>query len=255
MDWVRRYITFHGHRHPLNMGPQEVTGFLTHLAVIGGVAASTQNQAKSALLFLYRDVLGEELPWLDGVEGAKQPQRLPVVLTEGEVDALLGRVSGVTGLIIRLLYGSGLRLMEAVRLRVKDVDFTRREILVREGKGNKDRVTMLPESVIAPLQAHIGWVKALHIEDLGRRCGEVYLPFALARKYPSAGRAWGWQYIFPAAKLSIDPRADTLRRHHLDGDDPTAPLARRRAQRVDPGTARELGKGLEILWTISVGHR
>ncbi len=216
VQWIRRFVHFSDGRHPRDLGPADVVRFLTHLAVQGGVAASTQNQAKSAILFLYREVLDLELPWLDDVEGAKQPQRLPVVLTPDETDALLRQVSGVSGLIVHLLYGTGMRLMESVRLRVKDVDFARREILVREGKGAKDRITMLPQVLIEPLRAHLGWVRAQHKADLARGHGEVYLPYALARKYPSAPREWGWQYVFPAARLSTDPRSGAHRRHHVD---------------------------------------
>ena len=214
-DWVKRFVLYHKKRHPKEMGAQEVEQFLTHLAVNGNVAASTQNQAKSALLFLYRDVLGVELPWLDAVEQAKTGKRLPVVLTVQESTRLLDRVEDTTGLIIRLLYGSGMRVMEGVRLRVKDVDFERAELIVREGKGNKDRVTMLPQSLIEPLQQHLVRVKAMHDKDLQAGFGDVYLPFALARKYPTAGREWHWQYVFPAAKRSIDPRSDVERRHHV----------------------------------------
>ena len=216
LDWIRRFIRFHARRHPNEMGATEVEAFLTHLAVAGRVAASTQNQAKSALLFLYREVLDAELPWLDGIEGAKLPQRMPVVLNRGEVDALLSKVSGFPGLIVRLLYGTGMRLMEGVRLRIKDIDFERRELTVREGKGAKDRVTMLPESLADRLQAHLGWVKATHLDDLERGHGDVYLPFALARKYPNANREWCWQYAFPALALSVDPRSGVTRRHHFN---------------------------------------
>lgn len=174
------------------MEARDVEAFLTHLAVAGKVSASTQNQAKSALLFLYREVLEIKLPWLDNVTQAKAPKRLPVVLTISEVQAVLSRLTGTHALIASLLYGGGMRLMEAVRLRVKDVDFARHEILVREGKGFKDRVTMLPESVAAQLKAHLLKVKLLHDEDLAQGYGEVYLPFALDKKYPNAGREWGW---------------------------------------------------------------
>jgi len=216
LDWVRRFILFHGKRHPVEMGAVEVEAFLTDLAVRRNVAASTQNQAKSALLFLYRDVLQAELPWLDGVQSAKRPQRLPVVLTEEEVVALLGRLSGSVGLIGRLLYGSGLRLLEAVRLRVKDLDLERREILVRDGKGAKDRVTMVPDALVGPLKAQLAVARALHERDLGEGFGEVYLPYALGRKYPSAAREWMWQYVFPAERISQDPRSSVKRRHHFD---------------------------------------
>ena len=217
LDWVRRFILFHRKRHPAEMGAAEVEAFLTHLAVHGNVAAATQNQAKSALLFLYREVLHAELPWLNGIESAKRPQRLPVVLTEGEVAALLAHMSGTVGLIARLLYGSGLRLLEAVRLRVKDLGLERREILVRDGKGAKDRVTMLPGALVDPLRAQLAVARALHERDLGEGFGEVYLPYALARKYPSAASEWMWQYVFPADRVSHDPRSTARRRHHLDG--------------------------------------
>lgn len=216
VDWIKRYIFFHGKRHPKDMGASDIEAFLTHLAVVGKVAASTQNLAKSALLFLYREVLEIKLPWLDNITQAKAPKRLPVVLTVGEVQAVLSRLSGTHLLIASLLYGGGMRLMEAVRLRVKDVEFERREIVVREGKGFKDRVTMLPEAVIASLQMHLAKVKALHDEDVAQGLGEVYLPFALDKKYPHAGGEWGWQYVFPSKKLSVDPRTGSTRRHHVD---------------------------------------
>ena len=215
-DWIKRFILFHGKRHPETMGAPEVEAFLTHLAVKGKVSASTQNQAKSALLFLYREVLGQELPWLDNVTQAKIPERLPVVLTVAESRAVLDRLSGSHWLVASLLYGAGLRLMEALRLRVKDIDFARHEIVVREGKGFKDRVTMLPVSVVDPLKLHLSKVKGLHQQDLANGLGEVYLPYALGKKYPGAGREWGWQYIFPSAKHSVDPRSGVTRRHHLD---------------------------------------
>jgi integron integrase len=178
-------------------------------------SASTQNQAKSAILF-FREVLEIQLPWLDNVTQAKAPKKLPVVLTVAEVQAVLSRLSGSHLLIASLLYGGGMRLMEAVRLRVKDVEFTRHEIIVREGKGFKDRVTMLPEAVVAQLKAHLAKVKTLHEEDLAAGYGEVYLPFALDKKYPNAGREWGWQYVFPSKNLSVDPRSGKTRRHHVD---------------------------------------
>ncbi|MBU0593317.1 MAG: integron integrase [Gammaproteobacteria bacterium] len=216
LEWIKRYIFFHGKQHPKNLSAEDVERFLTHLAVVGKVAASTQNQAKSALLFLYREVMEIELPWLDKVTQAKVPKRLPVVLTVSEVQALLSRLSGTHALIAGLLYGTGMRLMEAIRLRVKDVDFARHEILVREGKGFKDRVTMLPDALVAPLKAHLARVKTLHDGDLAQGFGEVYLPYALDRKYPNAGREWGWQYCFPSVKLSLDPLSGKTRRHHLD---------------------------------------
>ncbi len=216
VKWVRDYVRFHGLRHPAEMGAAEVEQFLSHLAVRRQVSASTQNQALSALLFLYKHVLRIELPWLDDVVRAKRPERLPVVLTREETQRLLALLEGEVALVAGLLYGAGLRLMEAVRLRVKDVDFARREILVRDGKGMKDRVTLLPQAVVAPLQLHLEQVAALHRSDLAAGFGEVYLPFALARKYPRAAAEWGWQYVFPAARLSVDPRSAVRRRHHLD---------------------------------------
>lgn len=212
--WIRRYIFFHGKRHPRAMGAAEVEKFLMHLAVAGRVSASTQNQAMSALLFLYKEVLGQTLPWLDNIESARRSKRLPVVLTREEVEALLQRVHGTAGLMLRLIYGTGMRIMECLRLRVKDVDFARGEIVIREGKGAKDRVTMLPASLVAPLTQHLARVKLLHGSDLRVGYGDVYLPFALARKYPNAGRTWAWQYVFPSSKRSIDPRSGVTRRWH-----------------------------------------
>lgn len=215
VDWVRRFILFHGKRHPLAMGASEVEAFLTHLAVSRNVAASTQNQAKSALLFLYKEVLEQDLPWLGKVEQAKAPKRLPVVLTQGEVQALLSRLEGVNWMMASLLYGAGLRLMECMRLRVKDIEFTRREILVRDGKGGKDRVTMLPTALVTPLRAHLLRVRERHAQDLAQGFGRVYMPTALAIKYPNAAKEWPWQYVFVAAKRSIDPRSGIEQRHHV----------------------------------------
>jgi integron integrase len=214
-DWIRRFIIFHDKRHPSGLGAAEVEAFLTSLAVQGQVAASTQNQAKSALLFLYREVLGTELPWLDGIQKAKAPTRLPVVLAHEEVARVLARLEGVHRLIGLLLYGSGLRIMEAMRLRIKDVDFSRREIVVRDGKGNKDRVTMLPVRLVVPLRDQIAHARELHRGDLANGFGAVWLPHALDRKYPGTAREWAWQYVFPADARSIDPRDGTTRRHHL----------------------------------------
>ena len=216
LHWVRRFIHHHGLRHPAEMGADDVAAFLSHLAVQRGVAPSTQNQVKSALLFLYREVLAVSLPWLNEVVSAKDPRRLPVVLTPGEVRSLLGGTSGSTGLVAALLYGTGMRLLEALRLRVKDVEFERREIVVRQGKGGKDRVTVLPENIVAPLQAQLAQVRALHQRDLAAGHGEAALPHALARKYRGQGRAWGWQWVFPSALRGEDPRAPGVwRRHHL----------------------------------------
>ena len=216
VQWIKRFILFNGKRHPRDMGAQEIEAFLTHLAVEGNVAAATQNQALSAILFLYREVLGMELPWLDKIVRAKRPQRLPVVLTKQEVRSVLEQMSGVYGLMAAMLYGTGMRLMECVRLRVKDVDFERSEILIRDGKGAKDRVTMLPDSVVANLQAHLKWRRSVFNEDKRQGKAAVYLPDALARKYPNAPTEWGWQYVFPSGSFSVDPRNGVERRHHLD---------------------------------------
>jgi integron integrase len=215
VDWIKRFVLHFDKRHPDEMGAREVEVFLTHLAVQGRVAAATQNQAKAALLFLYREVLDQDLPWLQNVEQAKAPKRLPVVLTQDEVQAVLSRLSGMHWLVAGLLYGSGLRIMEALRLRIKDVEFARGEILVREGKGFKDRVTMLPAVLANPLKAHLEQVRALHEQDVVEGYGEVYLPHALDRKYPNAGREWGWQYVFPSKNRSVDPRSGMVRRHHV----------------------------------------
>jgi integron integrase len=215
VDWIRRYILFHGKRHPKEMGADEVQAFLSWLATERGVAASTQNQAKAALLFLYEHVLALELPWLTGVVQAKAPQRLPVVLTPVEVHRLLARMEGASALVAQLLYGTGMRLMEGLRLRVKDVDFERREIVVREGKGAKDRMTMLPGSMVEPLKQHLVWVRALHEKDLLEGYGAVMLPDALAAKSPKMARAWAWQWVFPSSRRSMDPRTGVVRRHHL----------------------------------------
>jgi integron integrase len=216
LGWIGRFVKFHGRRHPRDMGAAEAEAFLSDLAVRRNVASSTQNQALAALLFLYKEVLGVDLPWLDGLARAKRPARLPTVLTVREAGAVLERIEGTVGLAARLLYGTGMRLLEGLRLRVKDVDFEMRQITVRDGKGAKDRVTMLPLSLAAPLKAHLAKAKALHEEDLRQGLGTVWLPDALASKYPHAPKEWGWQYVFPAASLSVDPRSGARRRHHLD---------------------------------------
>jgi integron integrase len=213
--WIRRFILFHNKRHPRDMAAAEVEAFLTHLAVVRNVSASTQNIALNAVLFLYKQVLLIELPWLDGVVRAKKPVRLPVVLSRDEVNRLLDHLEGTFQLMARLMYGTGMRLMECVRLRVKDIDFGRHEILVRDGKGGKDRVTVLPRVLITPLQNHLARVALLHADDLANGFGDVYLPHALARKYPSAPREWAWQFVFPANGFSIDPRSKVKRRHHV----------------------------------------
>lgn len=212
--WIKRYILFHGKRHPKDMGASEVEAFLSNLAVERNVAAATQNQALAALLFLYKEVLGIALPWLDDIRRAKKPQRLPVVLNRQEVTALLAQLDGTHGLMARLLYGTGMRLMECCRLRVKDVDLSRREIVVRDGKGGKDRVTMLPESLLAPIQAHLQRVRSLFDADRARHLAGVYVPDALNKKYPNADKEWGWFWIFPSRALSVDPGSQIERRHH-----------------------------------------
>jgi len=213
--WIRRFILFHGKRHPDEMGEAEVTRFLSSLALAGRVSASTQNQALSAILFLYQAVLGRELEWLDGVVRAKGAPRLPVVLGREEVRAVLGGLHGSCWLMAGLLYGAGLRLLECARLRVKDVDFARNEIVVREGKGGRDRRTMLPAGLKTHLQSHLEAVRRQHEEDLSRDAGWVELPGALDRKYPNAGREWAWQWVFPATRFYVEPNTRQRRRHHL----------------------------------------
>jgi integron integrase len=224
------------------MGAPEVERFLTALAVQGQVSASTQNQALSALLFLYRQVLGVELPWLDGIERAKKPQRLPVVLTREEVTALLGEMNGTYWLMASLLYGTGMRLMECVRLRVQDVDFGHSEIMVRNGKGGKDRHTMLPRTLVEPLRAQLREAARRHERDKAAGFGRVWMPNALARKYPAAAVEWGWQYVFPASVRSIDPCSGEERRHHLDESSLQRAVksARMRAGIAKPATCHTL---------------
>lgn len=215
-DWIVRFIHFHNRRHPAQMGEAEVGAFLTHLAVALGVSASTQNQALNALSFLYRYVLEDPLENLQGVVRARRPERLPVVLTPDEVARLIQCIDGVYWLPACLMYGSGLRLMEAVRLRTKDIDFDHRAIVVRHGKGGKDRVVTLPDELIIPLKRQLQSVRLMHDKDLADGRGEVWLPFALERKYPQAGFEWAWQYLFPASRRSADPRTGVERRHHID---------------------------------------
>jgi integron integrase len=216
VGWIRRFILANGKRHPREMGAPEVEAFLTRLAVEGEVASSTQNQALSALLFLYRDVLGIELPWLDQVTRARRPQRLPTVLSCDEVKSLLAHMDGRAWLLASLLYGTGMRLMEGLRLRVKDVDFRRHEILIRDGKGGKDRRTVLPHALVPPLEREMERARVLHEGDLAEGFGETWLPHALGRKYPGAAREFGWQYVFPSQRRSLDPRSGAERRHHFD---------------------------------------
>ncbi|MGH8671876.1 MAG: integron integrase [Burkholderiales bacterium] len=214
LSWIKRYIVFHGKRHPREMGATEVTTFLNHLAKHENVAAATQNQALAALLFLYKEVLGIDLPWMVTIERARKPKRLPVVLGHSEVQRLFSQLEGTHALMARLMYGTGLRLMECVRLRVKDVDFERSEIVVRHGKGAKDRVTMLPELLKPVLRDHLKRVRTLFESDRKQSVPGVSLPDALAKKYPGAGAEWGWQWVFPARALSVDPRSGIRRRHH-----------------------------------------
>lgn len=217
-SWVRRFILFNGKRHPVEMGAAEVEAFLTSLAVDRHVSASTQNLALAAILFLYREVLAMDLPWLQGVTRAKKPVRLPTVLTRAETEALLRAVGSATpsALLVRVLYGTGMRLTEGLRLRVKDVEFDRRQIIVRQGKGGKDRSTMLPDSLAEPLRQLIERRRAIFYADRLAGHASVWLPDALAVKYPNAPREWGWQYVFVASALSVDPRSREVRRHHLD---------------------------------------
>jgi len=216
IDWTRRFVHFNKLRHPRECGPIEVQAFLSHLANAGRVAASTQNQARSALLFLYKEVLGTQSPWLDEIDSPRRPARLPVVLNRDEVARVLALAQGTSGLVLRLLYGTGMRILEALRLRVKDVDFSRCEIVIREGKGLRDRVTMLPETLSHDLARHIERVQLLHQADVRRGYGSVYLPYSLERKYSNAAQDWTWQYVFPSDRFSTDPRSGSTRRHHAD---------------------------------------
>src|SRR5206468_4329554 len=221
IDWIKRFIIYHNKRHPAGMAEEEVAQFLTYLARHLHVAASTQNQALSAVLFLYKEVLKQEIGWLEKVERSRRPAKLPVVLTRSEVKQIFAHLHGIPKLMAGLLYGSGLRLMECVRLRVKDVDFAYAQITVRDAKGGKDRVTMLPVNLAEPLQRHLVKVKAQHEQDVEDGFGSVHLPSALERKFPNARREWAWQYAFPSSRLSRDPRAEssggrpTKQRHHM----------------------------------------
>ena len=217
VDWARRYVLFHDKRHPSELGPEHVNRFLTHLAVQVKVAASTQNQARAALLFLYGEVLRMPLPREGGLVRAKKPRRLPTVLTREEVHRLLSRLDGPQKIAATLLYGAGLRLLEVLRLRVKDVDFGLGQLVVRDGKGQKDRVTMLPDAVRGTLALHLSEVRRLHARDLAEGFGRAWLPDALSRKAPDAATLWGWQWVFPAASRSRDPRSGREMRHHLHG--------------------------------------
>ncbi len=242
MAWIRRFILANGKRHPRDMGAREVEAFLTHLASEGRVAASTQNQALSALLFLYRQVLGIELPWMESVVRAKRPQRVPVVLSHEEVMRLLALLDGQVWLMAALLYGTGMRLMECVRLRVKDVDFARNEICVRSGKGAKDRRVPLPRRLYERLREQTERVRIVHAQDVAAGVARVHLPHALAKKYPNAPGELAWQYFFPSARLSLDPRTALKRRHHVDEAvlQRAVKLARSRAGIDKPATCHSL---------------
>lgn len=213
--WIKRFILFHNKKHPSNMGKPEIEAFLSYLAMKQRVSSSTQNQAFNAILFLYRDVLTRNLDDSINAMRAKKPKRLPTVMTKDEAVSVISALSGVYQIMAKLLYGSGLRLMECVRLRVKDVDFQRNQILIRDGKGMRDRATMLPKSVEFALREHLEWVRKIYEEELRNGGGRVYLPQALERKHPNAAREWIWQYVFPAKSLSKDPRSGETRRHHI----------------------------------------
>lgn len=215
LSWVKHFIRWSGMRHPEDMGAPEIEAFLSMLANQRDVAASTQNQALAALLFLYKQVLGVDLPWLDGITRAKKPARLPVVLSQAEVGAVLGNTRGVSGLIIHMLYGTGMRLMEGLRVRVKDIEFASNIILVRDGKGGKDRVVPLPATLVQPLRNQLAARRKMHDVDLARGMVDVELPHALCKKYPNASKEWAWQYVFAAADYSTDPRTAVIRRHHI----------------------------------------
>jgi len=215
LAWIKRYIFFHDKRHPSEMGEPEIRAFISNLAVEGRVTASTQTVALSALLFLYREVLKQDLKYISQIERARRSRHVPTVFTRDETKRLLANLEGTHWLTASLMYGSGLRVMEGLRLRVKDIDFNLNQITVRDGKGEKDRITMLPARVRGPLIRHLRKVKIVFEEDLAAGFGAVYLPYALDRKYPNAAKEWGWQYVFPAPARSIDPRAGLERRHHL----------------------------------------
>jgi len=215
IQWIKLFIFYHNKRHPLEMGEREISEFLSHLAVKEHVAASTQNQALNAIVFLYKHVLKKDIGELKNIHWAKRPSRLPVVLTHVEVRRILEKLRGKPCLMVSILYGTGIRLQECLHLRVKDIDFGYHQIIVRDGKGQKDRVTILPDKLNEPLKHHLKSVKLIHERDLHEGFGAVELPFALARKYPNAAKEWGWQYIFPSINRSIDPRSGIERRHHL----------------------------------------
>jgi len=216
VEWIKRFILFHGKRHPEEMGEREIAAFLTHLAVNRNVAPATQGQALNALIFLYRKVLNRPIGEIPGIVRSKKKVKVPVVLTQTEIANLLSKLGGLHWLTGCLLYGSGLRLMECIRLRVKDLDLDRLSITIRSGKGGKDRVVTLARELVLPLQRHLESVKTVHERDIAEGFGHVHMPYALARKYPGAAISWGWQYVFPATRRSVDPRTGVVRRHHMD---------------------------------------
>jgi len=216
LHWIRNFILFHNKKHPIDLNEKHISEYLSYLAVQKNVAASTQNQAMSAILYLYREVLKTNLDDLPEIKCAKKPAKLPLVFSKNEIKLLFLVIDEKYRLMAGLLYGSGLRLMECLRLRIKDIDFDYKQIQVRDGKGSKDRITTMPQSIISALKTHLERVKHIHKNDLQEGYGGVYLPFALQRKYPNANKEWGWQYVFPSEKRSIDPRSDLERRHHLD---------------------------------------
>ena len=216
IEWIKRYIIFHKKRHPKDMAIPEIEAFITHLAVDRNVAVSTQNQALSAIIFLYKYILGQELEMPPALIRPGRPKRLPTVLSQAEASRVIAQMTGTPKIMAKLLYGSGLRLMECMRLRVKDIDFENHQIIVRDGKGENDRSTVLPDSVIPDLKLHLASVKELHEKDLREGYGETYLPYALGKKYTNAKRDWVWQYVFPSAQRSTDPQTGQVRRHHLD---------------------------------------
>lgn len=242
IQWIRRYIYFHNKEHPANLGSSHIEAYLSYLARHKNVSPSTQNQALNGILFLYRKVLKMELPWMNDIVRAKRKKRLPVVFTKSEVKALLSQFDGTKWLIYSLIYGSGFRIMECLRLRVKDIDFHYKEIMIRDGKGGKDRVTLLPEQLIEPLRMHLDRVKELHEQDLKAGFGTVYMPYALERKYPNASGEWGWQYVFPSKNISRDPRSEAMRRHHLDAKNIQRQMkqAIRSAGIIKPGSVHTL---------------
>jgi integron integrase len=232
IQWIRRFWLFHKKRNLRSLGSSEIRSFLTYLATTENVSASTQNQALCAILFVYRDVLEMEVPFIEGIERAPQKRKIPVVFSPREVQSILLHIRGVSALMVRLLYGSGLRLSECLRLRIKDIDFEMQQIIIRDGKGEMDRVTILPNNLVDPLHRHLTKVQMIHEEDLNDGLGEVYLPYALAKKYKNAATSREWQYVFPSSKLSTDPESGKQRRHHA------SPEALQRAVRTAIAKAR-----------------